>query len=130
VRRGDLAIIPNATLVLPMGRPAHLYFEVYEATVAADSLAHYDVDITVTDSTASGLVAGVVRGLQRVLGGGADRTTVHWERAWRPEGDRAVEYVSLELARPAPGTYSVAVTVRDRTSGQTATAERRFRVAR
>ena len=86
------------------------------------------VDITVTDSTASGLVAGVVRGLQRILGGGADRTTVHWERAWRPEGDRAVEYVSLELARPAPGTYVVAVTVRDRTSGRTATAERRFRV--
>ena len=128
VRRGDLAIVPSATLAFPIGRPAHLYFEVYEATVAADSVAYYDVDITVTDSTASGLLAGVVRGLQRIVGRGADRTTVHWERAWRPEGDRAIEYVSLELARPAAGTYVVTVTVRDRTSGQTATAERRFRV--
>ncbi len=128
VRRGDLAILPNATLAFPAGRPVHLYFEVYDAAVAADGFAHYDVDITVTDSTASGLLAGVVRGLQRILGGGADRTTVHWERAWRPEGDRAVEYVSLELARPAVGDYVVAVTVRDRTSGQTAKSERRFRV--
>ena len=128
VRRGDLAITPSPTLAFPAGRPVHVYFEVYGAAVAADSFAHYDVDITVTDSTASGFLAGVVRGLQRLVGGGAERTTVHWERAWRPEGDRAVEYVALELARPTAGTYVVTVTVRDRTSGQAATAERRFRV--
>jgi GWxTD domain-containing protein len=127
-RRADVVVVPSRTLAFPPGHAVHLYFEVYGTTVGADSLASYDVEVTVTDSTGGGLLGAVVRGFVRLIGIGPDETRVRWERAWRPTGDRAVEYLALELARADEGTYVVAVTVRDRITGQVATSVRPFRV--
>ena len=127
--REELRIWPSRTLRFVSGRPINLYFETYGLFTDADDLARYRVELAVEDAEQNNLVQRIFRGVVELFSGGDDQEPrVSWERVVPVFKGVAVDYVKVEVPALDVGEYLVRVTVTDMISGETAAAERKFRV--
>ena len=130
-RRDQLTIVPNRSMTYPALAPVHIYFELYGLTPGDDGSARYEAELTVTEASEErrGVLARVFRGARDLLFGGAgDEPAVSWERTLELEGDRAVDFLRIELPDLEPGLYTIALRVTDTAAGGSATRERTFEV--
>ncbi len=126
-RREELRIWPNRTLRVGVDEPVSLYFEVYGLQTDADGLARYRVELAVEDAEQRNVVERIARGVTELFRRGGEREPqVSWERTVVLEGDRSMEYVTVDLRSLEPGARKVRVTITDLLVGTTATMERQF----
>lgn len=128
-RRYDLRIWPSRTLEYPAGAPVGVYFEVYGLEMDDEGLASYRVELSVEGADERNLVDRVARGLVELFSrGGDDEPRVSWERTVPVDGDRAIDYISVELPQLDTGAYTMRILITDLGSGETAETTRGFRV--
>lgn len=128
-QRRDFALKVNRRLQFQPGDPVALYWEVYGAQTDSDSVAHYNVTVQVTDVKGGGVITKLVGAVGQALGlSGGQGLKLNYEREVQPADGRVPEYMTLGLQTQDPGTYRVRIEVTDEISGQTAIAERRFRI--
>jgi GWxTD domain-containing protein len=130
--RDNFAIDPSRTLVFASGQAVHLYFELYGLKGDSAGLAHYHVDLAVDDSVHTNVVQRVLRGvtdLFRRAGGQSGPPSIAWDRDVPAGRERFPDYIAVQLPELPAGAYLIRLRVSDKATGQTATAERVFRVA-
>ena len=129
--RDDFLIVPNAAMRLAQKDTMYLYWEVYGATPDSTGTARLEVSLILS-------VAALDRGARidaRILGGIADavglsakgdeRVALRYQRsvAISPD-DRIPNQLDVAIGDAPYGTYTLELTVRDLTSGKTATRQR------
>lgn len=128
-RREQLRIWPSRTLRFASGAPVHLYFEIYGLDTGEEGLARYRVDLAVEDARQRNVVDRVLRGVVELFSRGREREPrVSWERVVAVSGDRAMDYLSVELPELDPGEYVVRLQVMDSATGESVERERRFQI--
>ncbi len=126
-KRDDLRIWPSRSLVVRSGDPISVYFEVYGLQADGQGLAQYRVDFAVDDAENRNLVSRIASGITELFSRGDDQEPeVSWERVVAVEGDRSMEYLSVEVPDLDEGAYAVRVRIADLVSGEEAFAERVF----
>ncbi len=128
-RREELRIWPSRTLRFASGAPVHLYFEIYGLATDDEGLARYRVELAVEDARQRNVVERVLRGVVELFSRGREREPrVSWERVVAVSGDRAMDYLSVELPALDPGEYVVRLQLTDFATAVTVERERRFRI--
>jgi hypothetical protein len=137
--RGDLLIVPNASLSFLPGDTMSLYWEAYGAAPDSAGTARLEVELAlrVTELTrAPELTAKVLGGLADAIGlseKGDDRIALRYrfDRAVPLDSSgRIPNFLALELGNAPPGKYLLQLTVKDLVSGRTAIQERPIIVPR
>jgi GWxTD domain-containing protein len=117
IRWTDFSIGASRDLTFGAEEEIHLYFELYGLSMDGNGEARYELEITVEDVTAEGLVSSVVRSLGDLVGLGDDADTrLRFDRVAEPRDGIVPEYLSLLLTDVEPGDYLVHVKVRDEMS--------------
>jgi GWxTD domain-containing protein len=123
--RDDLAIEGSATLTFRARSPVGVVWELYGLATDSVNIARYHVQLEVRDTR-----GGLIRALRTLtLQGNARETNLAWdaERALEPN-EAALEFTTLALIDPRPGSYRLLISVTDRITGAHASAERQFTV--
>jgi GWxTD domain-containing protein len=109
--RAELAVGAWPTTTVPVDFPLHLYFEVY-GLEGDGEYATYDAELAVERvGRGGGLLESIVRGAAGLVRGTTDDPRVRWRRTAPLDGDRAVDYFSLELPGLRPGDYRLRLRV-------------------
>lgn len=129
--RDDFLIVPNAAMTLAQNDTMYLYWEIYGAKPDSTGTARLEVSLVLS-------VTALDRGARidaRILGGIADavglsakgdeRVALRYQRsvAVTPD-DRIPNQLDVAIGEAPYGTYTLELTVRDLTNGQTATRQR------
>ncbi|MDP2577138.1 MAG: GWxTD domain-containing protein [Candidatus Palauibacterales bacterium] len=127
-QRRDFAIRVNQNSEFENDDPFALYWEVYGLESDRDGIGQYELVISVSDAEGKGVFASVIGALGSLVGAGDDKDgELVFERTVEVRGDRVPDYLELTLS-DEPGLYRVRIRLTDRLSGETAEAERTFRL--
>jgi GWxTD domain-containing protein len=129
IRWTDFSIGASRDLSFRALEEIHLYFELYGLATNGNGEARYELEITVEDVTAEGLVSSVVRSLGNLVGLGDDADTrLRFDRVGEPREGIVPEYLSLLLTDVEPGDYLIHVKVTDEGSGDEQEIVRRIAI--
>lgn len=128
--REELRLWPSRTLAVAEGAPIHVYFELYDLAVDADSLGRYQVEVSVEDSTRRHPITRILRGLAQLVSGPPSAGSLTFTRVARVGAERTPEFLTVQLGGLGEGDYAVRVRARDEATGGTAETVRRFRILR
>ena len=121
--KNGLQVVPMPIRLYTRGKPAYLYYEIYNLVRDEFGMTSYAVEYTVR-SEKSG---GTIRRLLRALKGRDEREQVSVGTR-EQVGTRETEpsFVELDLTHVPPGKVVLTVTVTDRVSGHSVSREKRL----
>jgi hypothetical protein len=119
--KDGLDVVPVLDNVFSVNTPLYVYYEVYNLQLGADGFCRYRVDSRVEPAAdSSGALAGVVRGLGRLLGMRRQRAAITSSFESGSMNSTEKLYHAVEISGAKPGRYHVTLKVSDLHSGQAA----------
>lgn len=129
--RDDFLIVPNAAMRIAQNDTMYLYWEVYGAKPDSTGTVRLEVSLILSVTTldrGARLDARILGGIADAIGvsaKGDERVALRYERSVAAtQDDRIPNQLEVAIGEAPYGTYTLELTVRDRTSGQTATRQR------
>lgn len=117
--RHGYTITPNSTQIIERGAPAHVYFEVYDASLDSLGTGVYDIQVNVTPVTRRGVIRRLFQGPAKGVG-----VRLQWESR---SGSDSI-HLAIDTGSVAKGPALLTVAIKDRATGETASTERRVEV--
>ena len=116
--RNDLKIIPNPTKIFNRNQPVYVYYEVYNLTYNEQGMTDYAVNFILSQT---GKKKGIVKKISGIFGSG-EKYQVSVESEQVGDSRTATDYISFDMSRAKAGEYELILEVRDKVSGEEATA--------
>ncbi|MFT5365446.1 MAG: GWxTD domain-containing protein [Candidatus Latescibacterota bacterium] len=127
-QKGDVSVIPLASLAYQPAQPVFIYFELYNLAADAFGQTKYRVSYEVRSQDQKTVGARILGGVGKLLGqkSGEGVITIDYEQVGTEPQEQA--YLELDLSNTEPGVQLLKILVTDQNSGQTVGVSTTFTV--
>ena len=122
INRGDVSLLPNLGLSFSKKTPFFIYYEIYNLSLNDKKLTNFTQQIAIRKKEEGGL-GTILNDIGDVIGIGKKGENISLTSDYQTQEKDPQIYLQLDMSKYEPGNYNITVTIKDKISGKSISAD-------